>query len=225
MSMVSSSLGRKFVMAVTGLFLISFLVVHLSGNLLLFKEDGGAAFNAYAHFMGTNWVVRVLEIVLFAGIIFHFAEGVSLVFRNRAARPKRYDLKGANGASWSSRWMGALGGIVTVFLVIHLADFFFKSRLATPGPGVIEVDAEGTRNLYAVVRESFSVSWYSGIYVVCMVGLAFHLLHGFRSAFQTLGLSHRGYALQVRRLGAAFSILVPLAFASMPIYFYLISLN
>jgi len=224
--MLSSSLGRKFVMAVTGLFLISFLVVHLSGNLLLFKEDGGAAFNAYAHFMGTNEVIRVMEIVLFAGIIFHFAEGVSLVLKNRKARPQRYAQKDPSGATWSSRWMGALGGIITVFLVLHLSDFFYKSRLATPEPGVIElVDADGTRNLYAVVREAFAVSWYSGVYVVCMVGLAFHLVHGFRSAFQTLGLSHRGYALQVRRLGAAFAILVPLAFASMPIYFYLRSLN
>jgi succinate dehydrogenase / fumarate reductase cytochrome b subunit len=224
--MVSSSLGRKFVMALTGLFLISFLVVHLSGNLLLFKEDGGAAFNAYAHFMATNAIIRIMEIVLFAGIIFHFVEGVALLRKNRAARPQRYVQKDPSGASWSSRWMGALGGIITVFLVIHLADFFYKSRLATPEPGVVEVlDAEGTRNLYAVVRESFAVSWYSGLYVVCMAGLAFHLLHGFRSAFQTLGLSHRGYALSVRRLGAAFAILVPLAFASMPIYFYLRSLS
>jgi succinate dehydrogenase / fumarate reductase cytochrome b subunit len=224
--MVSSSLGRKFVMALTGLFLISFLVVHLAGNLLLFKEDGGAAFNAYAHFMGTNTVVRFLEIVLFAGIIFHFAEGVSLVLKNRSARPKTYALKGANGATWSSRWMGALGGVITVFLVLHLADFFYKSRLASPESGVVEViDAEGTRNLYAVVRQAFAEAWYSGVYVVCMAALAFHLLHGFRSAFQSLGLSHRGYALQIRRLGAAFAILVPLAFASMPVYFYVRSLN
>ncbi|MFZ5889655.1 MAG: succinate dehydrogenase cytochrome b subunit [Myxococcota bacterium] len=224
--MVSSSLGRKFVMALTGLFLISFLVVHLAGNLLLFKEDGGVAFNAYAHFMSTNTIVRFLEIVLFAGIIFHFAEGVSLVLKNRQARPKVYAMKGGNGASWASRWMGALGGIITVFLVLHLSNFFYKSRLATPGPGVIDViDAEGTRDMYSVVREAFAAEWYSAVYVVSMVGLAFHLLHGFSSAFQSLGLSHRGYALQVRRLSTAFAILVPLAFASMPIYFYLRSLN
>lgn len=224
--MVSSSVGRKFVMALTGLFLISFLIVHLSGNLLLFKDDGGAAFNAYAHFMGTNGLIRLMEIVLFAGIIFHFAEGVALVLKNRAARPKTYELKGSNGASWSSRFMGALGGVITVFLVIHLADFFYKSRIASPESGGVQVvDAEGTRNMYAAVRESFSAGWYSALYVFCMVALAYHLLHGFRSAFQTLGLSHRGYALQIRRAGAAFAIIVPLGFAIMPIYFYLRSLN
>lgn len=224
--MISSSLGRKFVMALTGLFLISFLVVHLSGNLLLFKDDGGAAFNAYAHFMGTNGIVRLMEIVLFAGIIFHFAEGVALVLKNRAARPKTYELKGDNGATWSSRFMGALGGIITVFLILHLADFFYKSRIVSPeSGGVAVIDAQGTRNMYAAVRESFSAGWYSAVYVLCMVALAFHLLHGFRSAFQTLGLSHRGYALTIRRLGAGFAILVPLGFATMPIYFYLLSLN
>ncbi|MGC4087445.1 MAG: succinate dehydrogenase cytochrome b subunit [Polyangiaceae bacterium] len=224
--MLSSSLGRKFVMALTGLFLISFLVVHLSGNLLLFKEDGGAAFNAYAHFMASNGIVRILEIGLFAGIVFHFAEGVSLVLKNRAARPNRYAGAKANGSTWSSRYMGALGGVITVFLVLHLSDFFYKSRIATPGEGLVDViDAEGTRNMYAAVRDSFAVGWYSSVYIVCMVALGFHLVHGFRSAFQTLGLSHRGYALLVRRASAAFAVLVPLAFASMPIYFYFRSLN
>ncbi len=224
--MLSSSLGRKVVMALTGLFLVMFLLVHLSGNLLLFKEDGGAAFNAYAHFMSTSPIIRVLEIGLFAGIIFHFLEGVSLLRKNQQARPTRYAVKSPSSATWASRSMGLLGGTITIFLVIHLADFFYKSKFATPEPGVISViDAEGTRDLYAVVREAFAVGWYSAVYVACMVGLALHLFHGFQSAFQTLGLSHRGYALLVRRIGLLYAIVVPLGFASMPVYFFLKSLN
>ncbi|MBK0402230.1 succinate dehydrogenase cytochrome b subunit [Adhaeribacter sp. BT258] len=216
----SSTIGRKIVMSITGLFLCSFLVIHLIGNFQLFKDDGGAAFNVYSHFMGHNPVIRVLEFVLLAGFVFHIWDAVALTRRNKAARSVGYAMnRPQDNSNWSSRNMGLLGTVILVFLIIHLYNFFLPTK--TGGLDKVMVDGMMIDNLYIRVAESFKIWWYVALYVISMIALAYHLVHGFQSAFQTLGLNHKKYTPAIKTLGYVFSVLVCLGFASMPLYFFL----
>lgn len=203
------SILKKVIMSLTGLFLISFLIVHLSGNLLLFKDDGGEAFNAYAKFMSTNPIIGIMEYALAAGFLFHIIDGIVLTLQNRKARPVRYAVqKPSPASSLAARNMGISGSIILIFLIIHLKNFFVEHRLLgneTP--------------MYDLVAQAFANPVYAIFYVVSMVFLGFHLAHGFSSAFQTLGLRHKSYFWLIRLVGLIFSIVVPAGFASMPIYF------
>jgi len=215
----SSTIGRKIVMSVTGLFLCSFLVVHLIGNLQLFNNDGGAAFNIYSHFMANNMVIRVMEIVLVLGFLFHIYDAVVLTRKNKTARPVDYQVQHPEeNSTWSSRNMGLLGTVILVFLVIHLWNFFVPARFGGL-EGVVIEDVE-YENLYLRVVESFQIWWYVALYVISMVALAYHLIHGFQSAFQTLGLSHKKYTPFIQQFGYAFSVIVCLGFAIIPLYFF-----
>lgn len=206
---LGSSLLRKTVMGVTGLFLCLFLLVHLSGNFLLFK--GPEAFNAYSDFMANNTFIRVNEIILVFGFLFHILDALALTLKNRAARPVGYAVSaGSANCAWNSRRMGLTGSIVLLFLVIHLRTFFVEHR-------ILHVK----QTMYDSVVEAFHSPIYSGFYVLAMILLGLHLNHGFQSAFQTLGLNHPRYTPWLKRIGTLFSILVPAGFASMPIYFYL----
>lgn len=235
-SAFSYSIGRKLIMGLTGLFLISFLPVHLAGNLLLFK--GATAFNEYAEFMGHNPIIRTMEIVLFAGLLFHIVDGLWLAIKNRKARPVRYAVNGgAKNASLFSRIMPQTGLILLVFLILHLTSFFLKTRIGVDIPyegieasfydspeiaansvqlGLHEGDSFSPWHKTVAV---FSVAWYSIFYVIAMAVIAFHLLHGFQSAFQTLGLRHKKYTPIIKALGIGYAILIPAAFAAIPIYF------
>jgi succinate dehydrogenase / fumarate reductase, cytochrome b subunit len=220
---LSSNIGKKVVMSLTGLFLITFLIVHVSGNLLLFKDDGGEAFNLYADFMTTSPLIKAASYILYAGIILHIIYSLVLSIKNRSARPVGYKLSQAkDNSSWKSRNMGVLGTIVLIFLIIHLRSFWYEMHF---GNMPTEVYAgETVKDLYTVVKASFSQWWYSSLYILAMVGLGFHLAHGFWSAFQTLGLNHRKYTPLIKKVGLAFAIIVPLLFGSMPVYFFLQSL-
>ncbi len=212
-------MGRKIVMSVTGLFLCSFLVVHLIGNLQLFNNDGGQAFNTYSHFMGTNPIIRTMEIVLLAGFVFHIYDALVLTRRNKAARPIGYaNNHPEQNSTWSSRNMGLLGTVILVFLIIHLWNFFVPARFG--GLEGVVIDDVEYDNLYLRVVESFQVWWYVAIYVVAMFALAYHLIHGFQSAFQSLGLDHKKYTPFIQMFGYAFSVIVCLGFAIIPLYFF-----
>jgi succinate dehydrogenase / fumarate reductase cytochrome b subunit len=215
----SSTIGRKVVMSITGLFLCSFLVVHLIGNLQLFKNDGGNAFNIYSHFMGTNPVIRTMEFVLLAGFVFHIWDAIALTRRNKAARPVGYaHNRPSENSNWSSRNMGLLGTVILVFLIIHLYNFFIPTKTGELGPVMIE--GMEYENLYVKVVEAFQNPLYVGLYVISMIALAFHLIHGFQSAFQTLGINHKKYTPAIKTIGYGFSVLVCLGFAAMPLYFF-----
>ncbi len=215
----SSTIGRKIIMSITGLFLCSFLVVHLIGNLQLFKDDGGAAFNIYSHFMANNMVIRIMELVLVAGFLFHIYDAIALTRRNKASRPVGYSNNHpSENSTWSSRNMGLLGTVILVFLIIHLWNFFVPARFGGLDP--IVVDEVEYENLYLRVVESFQIWWYVAIYVISMVALAYHLIHGFQSAFQSLGLTHKKYTPFIQKFGYAFSVLVCLGFAIIPLYFF-----
>ncbi|MBD3409658.1 MAG: succinate dehydrogenase [Ignavibacteriales bacterium] len=206
---VGSPVGKKIIMSLTGLFLCSFLVAHLSGNLTLFNDDGGAAFNAYAEFMSSNVIIHIMEIGLILGFLLHIVDSLIVTVRNWKARPKRYAVsKQSVNSSLASRTMIYSGALVLFFLVVHLQSFTFPFRFT-------EMDS----TIYDVVVAAFHDPVYSGFYVVALILLGFHLNHGFQSAFQTLGLNHKKYTPIIKTLGVLFSIIVPAGFATMPIYF------
>ena len=196
-------------MALSGLFLCSFLVVHLYINLFLFKQDSGAEFDAYGHFMATYPLIRPLEIVLFAGFLLHGFIGIWLWIMNRRARPVRYEVsKAGENSALSSRIMWITGIIVGAFLVVHINAFFIESRFITP-----------ERSMFEIVREAFLNPWTDVFYIIALGFLAYHLKHGFQSAFQTFGLRYSRYERLIELLGMVFWLLIPLGFAAMPLYF------
>jgi succinate dehydrogenase / fumarate reductase, cytochrome b subunit len=214
---LSSSIGKKMVMSLTGIFLITFLVVHCFINALIFFNDGGLTFNEGAHFMATNWLIRATEIILFVGIIIHIVQSLVLTIENKKARKVSYmKFSGNANSSWYSRSMGLLGTLILIFLIVHLANFWVKSRFT----GLPGVDAAGHENLYAVMQESFSIGWIVVLYTISMASLAFHLMHGFQSAFQSLGLNHKKYTPLIKKTGLIFSITISVLFAAMPLAMY-----
>jgi succinate dehydrogenase / fumarate reductase cytochrome b subunit len=213
----SSSIGKKLIMGITGLFLILFLIVHCFINSLIFLNDGGLTFNLGANFMATNWLIRGSEVILMLGLLLHIVQGLRLTLQNQAARPVKYAVNNGNANSkWYSRSMGLLGTLLLIFLIVHLSNFWVVSRFT----GIPTEDANGREDLYAVMRETFKNIWIVVLYVLAMVSLAYHLLHGFASAFQTLGWNHRKYTPLIKRFGVWYSIIIALLFAAMPIAIY-----
>ncbi|PTS93487.1 succinate dehydrogenase [Pedobacter sp. HMWF019] len=213
----SSSIGKKLIMGITGLFLVLFLIVHCFINALIFINDGGLTFNIGAHFMATNWLIRAGEIVLFVGLIAHIVQGARLTFQNQAARPVKYAVSNGNANSkWYSRSMGLLGTLLLIFLIVHLSNFWVVSRFT----GIPTTDANGHEDLFAVMKETFKNIWIVVLYVLAMASLAYHLLHGFSSAFQTLGWNHKKYTPLIKGVGVWYSIIIALLFALMPIAIY-----
>lgn len=214
---LQSSIGKKLVMGLTGLFLISFLVVHCLLNSFIFFNDGGLIFNEGARFMAKNPVIRIMEYVLFIGLIWHMVQSLILTIDNNKARPVKYEFNnGKANSKWYSRSMGILGSLLLMFLVLHLTNFWVKSRFT----GLPGEDANGNENLYAVMQIAFQNPLIVIVYVLGCISLAYHLLHGFPSAFQTLGWNHPKYNPLILKVGTAFAIIVPLIFALMPIAMY-----
>jgi succinate dehydrogenase / fumarate reductase, cytochrome b subunit len=219
----TSSIGKKFVMALTGLFLISFLVVHVGLNACIWANDNGSMFNRAAHFMGSTVVVRILEIFLFIGFIIHSIQGWVLVVRNRSTRKQGYAVNlGNRGSTWYSRSMGLLGTLLFLFLVMHISHFWVPSRI-TPETldSVAYPDKLGHyHNVYLKMIEVFRDPIVVALYVLGCISLAYHLMHGFKSAFRTLGVHNSRYFALIKATGYGFSIIVPLAFAMMPVSMY-----
>ena len=213
---LTSSIGRKLIMSLTGLFLIIFLVVHLAGNLQLLAGDNGEAFNAYAKFMTNNPIIKFTSYGLYAFIVLHIIMSLLLVIKNKQARPVGYaQVKGSANSAWTSRNMGILGTVILIFLVIHMRSFWFEMKF-----GTLPMDEFGNKDLYLIVAEAFSQWWYVALYVVSMIGLGFHLSHGFSSAFQTLGINHKKYTPFIKGLGIVYAIAIPAAFAAIPLYMF-----
>ena len=211
---LTSSLGRKLIMAVTGLSLIAFLLVHCGINACIFLNDGGHTFNEAAEFMSHNFFIRVAEVGLMAGFIIHIADGLILWKSNSEKRPVKYAIvKGEANSTWYSRSMGLLGSLLLIFLVIHLRHFWVVSRFT-------DEITSGQQTLFGEMQEVFANPFPVVLYVLGCISLAYHLLHGFQSAFQTMGWNHPKYTPFIKSLGAGFSILIPLVFAAMPIAMY-----
>jgi len=210
-----SSISHKYIVALAGLFLMVFLVVHLSTNLLMVAGNI-EAFNEAVVFLTTNPLMKVMEIMLFAGFIVHILLGVVVYLNNRWARPVNYRMAQNSETSAFSKFMIHTGAIIFVFLIIHFVHFFFVKIGIMPIP-------EGAVNeydFYAMTQLVFSSGLNSLIYVVCMVFLGFHLKHAFQSAFQTLGLNHPRYFPIIKVIGTVYAIAIAVGFSSIPIYFY-----
>ena len=216
--LLTSSLGKKFIMALTGLFLISFLVIHCTINAMIFYNDGGATFTHWGHFMGTNPIIRFLEIGLVIGFLLHIYEGLALWRQNRSARPVKYSyVKHPEKSKWYSRSMGLLGTLILLFLIMHTAHFWIPNRISQ---GISNWE-HGEIDLYGKMLLVFQNPLVVIFYVLGCISLFWHLLHGFKSAFQSLGLNHTKYNKAIAFVGTAFSVIVPLIFALMPVSIYL----
>lgn len=218
-----SSLVKKFWMALTGIFLISFLLVHCAVNAAIFVNDGGVTFNKFAHFMGTNIIIRTMEIVLFLGLILHIVDGLMLYFQNRKARPVKYVYEKPNASSkWYSRSMALLGTLILLFLIVHLYHFWLRTRITglTIEHTHLYYDGKKYEDLYGEMKFVFSHLWVVIVYVLGCFSLFWHLLHGFKSAFQSLGLNYSKYSPAIAFVGDAFSVVIPTIFAAMPIAMY-----
>jgi len=199
-----SSIGKKLMMALTGLFFCLFLTVHLIGNLTLYA--GGGVFNSYAehlHALGPVLLVAELGMIFFA--LVHVLTGLTLFVQNRFARPSRYAVnKAAGGRTPGSSTMPYTGIIVLGFVILHLVNFTFVDK--------------GGRTIYDIVSGAFSHPFYVFFYLCCMIVVAVHVSHGFWSAFQTLGASHPKYTPILRGASILFSLAVGVGFGSIPLY-------
>ncbi len=223
-SFLTSSLGKKLVMSLTGLFLILFLIVHLIGNLQLIMNDGGEAFNRYAYFMTHNKFIKFISYGLYAFILIHAIQGVVIWQQNRAARgTERYAVKvtrTTGTSAFASKNMMYLGILVLAFLLLHMGDFWWAMKTENLPTESYKGSATYYQDLYIKVYVSFKQLWIVIAYLVGLVALALHLAHGFQSAFQTLGLNHQKYTPLIKGVGWLYSIIVPLGYAVLPIYFY-----
>jgi len=208
-----SSIGRKYAMALSAFFLIIFLIIHLSVNITsLFSED---VFNEFSHFMGTNPLVQFgMQPILVFGVVFHFIMGFVLEMKNRSARNVKYVRNtGSANSSWMSRNMLLSGAVVLAFLVLHFIDFWIPEMnvkyIQGDMSGLLS-DDDGYR-YYEELVHKFENPLRVGAYVLAFVLLALHLLHGFTSAFQSIGAT-MGRKKTMQNIGKAYSILIPLGF-------------
>jgi succinate dehydrogenase / fumarate reductase, cytochrome b subunit len=220
----TSSVGKKFVMAFTGLFLISFLIVHVGINACIFADmlddaDNGEMFNKAAHFMGASYVIRLMEIGLFAGIILHIVQGYMLEAKNRSRRKEGYAVSmGSQGSAWYKKSMGLLGTLILLFLIVHISHFWVPSRI-TYETTLSEVSYNGNEmhDVFSKMVEVFQNPVWVILYILGCFSLAWHLLHGFQSSFRTVGVHNKKWLALVKSAGIGFSIIVPLIFALMPV--------
>lgn len=207
-------------MGFTGLFLVSFLIVHVGINACIWADDHGIMFNKAAHFMGSMIVIRIIEFGLFAGIIIHIIQGLVLEVQNRFKRGIGYQVKlGNKGSKWYSRSMGLLGTILLLFFIIHWKQFWIPSRFT--GVNSTVIDGKEMHNLYNLVKVTFSQLWVVVVYIVACFSLCWHLIHGIPSAFRTLGVSNHRYLNLLNSLGIGFSVIISIAFAMMPVSMYI----
>lgn len=216
------SVGKKLIMSIAGLFLISFLLVHLGINLLLLFNGYEEQFNKAAHFMGTNPVIKVMEIVLFGGFLVHMIYGVAVSIQNKMARPVGYKVTNNSQKSFFSKFMFHTAIIVAIFLVLHLLDFYVKAKFIEGGVKDISYGGEEPiHDLATLVVARFQILWVVIFYVIALFGLGFHLHHGFQSAFQTIGLNHPVYTPIIKELGVLYTVIVTFGFMAIPVILYL----
>jgi len=217
-NLFTSSIGKKLLMSLAGLFLIVFLVVHLSINFLVLLNSH-EPFNKAAHFMSSNLLIKLMEIILFGGFLIHMIYGLIVSIQNMLARPKNYSQSNNSQSSFFSKYMFHTAVVLTIFLVLHLLDFYIKSKFLGEVSDVV-YNGKPYHDLASMVLARFKMGWVVIIYVVALLGLGFHLHHGFQSAFQTLGLNHPVYTPVIKRIGLIYTILVTLGFICIPVLVY-----
>lgn len=218
---LSSSIGQKVIMSLTGIFLMLFLVVHLIGNLQLLIDDGGEAFNTYAFFMTHNPLIKFISYSLYAFILWHAVQGIRLWLNNKAARGNtKYAVAHSRPGERNARNMAWFGIIIFVFIILHMWQFWLQMKLGLLPPVEVEAYSHPVQNLYIPVAEAFTNLGFVIFYVVSMVIIGLHLWHGFWSSLQTLGINHPRYNALITAVGYIYSVGIPLGFAIIPLWMY-----
>ncbi len=221
-AITKSSVGRKILMALSGFFLLFFLLQHLTINMMsVFSAD---TFNETSHFMGTNGLVQfVLQPLLIFGVVFHLAMGIYLDIQNKKARDVKYVMnKPSTNAPWTSRNMIITGIMVMLFLGLHFYDFWIPEVKTK----FIEGDWSGTLangefRYFEELQHKFISPVRVGLYVLAFVFLGLHLMHGFQSAFQSVGFRHNKYTPTIKKLGTLYAVIVPLGFIFIALFHHL----
>lgn len=210
-------------MSITGLFLMMFILVHLTVNLMLLVGDG-KTFNFAANFMATNPIIGVVEPILAIGFIVHILYASIITLLNRKTRPTGYAETSANGVtSWASKNMYILGGTILIFLVIHIANFFWKLKFGDVPTISYDNGLTHMEDTYSLVSGLFiSYWWYNLIYIAGALILGFHLSHGFWAAFQTLGWNNKTWISRLETVAYIYAIIIALGFSIIPLYFLIL---
>ncbi len=217
-NLFSSSIGKKIVMSLSGLFLLVFLLIHLVANLFILA--GAEAYNEVCHFMDTNPLIRVMVPVLALGFAIHIFYAFLLTLHNLKARPVKYAVKRHQGSSsWASRNMLILGVVVVAGLGLHLNDFWAQMQLKT-----LMGIHEGLIPPYVLITNKFSSLYIVIMYTLWIVALWFHLTHGFWSAFQSIGLSNQKWIKRLKCASSIYSFIVCGGFIALALYVYFINL-
>ncbi len=218
LNFLKSTVGRKYIMGITGLVWMGFILGHMAGNMLIFL--GPEAFNSYGHSIVSNKILLYgTEIALILAIIGHVTSAISLTLENRAAKGTRYAVmpKGEKASTWASRNMGAQGSAILAFIILHLITFKYGAHYETTVNGVV------MRDLHKLVLEVFMKPGYVAWYVVCLLLLLFHLSHGAHSVFQSFGILERKMQAPLKKIAWAYAAVVAGGFLSQPIYVFLVN--
>ncbi|WP_080780191.1 succinate dehydrogenase cytochrome b subunit [Chryseobacterium phocaeense] len=212
-----STLSRKLLMCLTGLFLSFFLLIHFLGNLQLFlpAEQAHLQFNAYSHFLSGNILIKIVSYVLYGSIILHALDGLLITIKNKKSGGHYQSENRRRASTWQSRNMGILGTLILIFLVIHFQNFWYVYKFGNP-----PLDDNGNKDLYILVVTVFKEWWYVMIYILSMVALCYHLIHGIHSAARTLGLYHPKFVQWFKTAGIIYSVIISIGFALMPVYVF-----
>jgi succinate dehydrogenase / fumarate reductase, cytochrome b subunit len=217
LTITDTTIGKKAVMAVSGLVLFGFVIVHMLGNLQIFL--GPTIFNQYSQFLhastGVLWGTRA---VLAIAVLAHIVTSAQLYLRNKTARPSRYKVKKNLVTSYAARVMYLSGPLLLLYIVYHIAHLTLG---VTTGLGYEHaVDAQGSIDVYQNVVASFRVPWLAGIYVMAQILLGLHIYHGAWSLFQSLGINHRRYNEPLRNAASALALATVAGFLAVPIGVY-----
>ena len=219
---LNSSIARKFAMALSAFFLMFFLLQHFVINVTSTFPDNGKTFNGLSHFMGNNPLIQyVMQPILIFGVVFHFVMGFILEIKNNSARTIKYAKNnGAANSTWMSRNMIWSGAAILAFIVLHFIDFWFPEI----NTKFIQGDWSGMHNGEFRYFEELQHKFHSHIrtiaYVIAFVFLALHLMHGFNSAFQSVGANNK-YTKGLKTFGKLYAILIPLGFVFIALFHHL----
>ena len=215
---ITSSLGKKLLMSLAGIFLLTFLLVHMGVNLLVVIFDDPMVYNKVAHIMSTNILIKIFEIILFGGFLLHIIYALILQIQNWVARPKRYNKANYSNTSFFSKFMIHTALITLTFLVIHFMDFYIKAKFGHAAEVI--VDGVTYHDFASEILDKFKMLPFVIFYIAAFVFLGFHLVHGFQSAFKTLGMDHKKYTPVVQFLAIIYSTIIVAGYSFIPIYIY-----
>jgi len=212
---------RKIMIALTGLFLCLFLIVHLSANclLLLPPDTARSLYNTYSTFLRESPLIMLVAYALYVSILLHVIYAIQVTIRNRRAKPVKYAVNRSRETSeWASQNMGILGGLILIFIVVHLANFWARVKLGIGAE--VFYDEMGNKDIYEVTYSLFQNGYYVAFYTVLALPLGIHLYHGLQSAFKTLGFYHKAGLIWLAKFSLIYTIVISFGFGIIPIIVY-----